>query len=167
MSNNYFESYSFEVPTTDPNVKKTKYSFSGPKDYIDSLKQKPIEIQSTQNYQGWSITSKGYANGVLKSTAEKMIGTRTIKIESIVSNKLPKFRKIELEEYDPYNPTSDVISYIESYDKQGKTDPNFTKIDERSDQPYERKYANSSIVSISDFLRDSEFEKMLHKIGDD
>jgi hypothetical protein len=163
---NLFESYSFEVPSTDPHKNKTKYSFSGPKEYIESLKQKPVEVQTTQNYQGWEITSKGYANGVLKSTAEKMIGTRTVKIESITSNKLPKFKPIELEEFDPYNPTDDVISFVEVYDKQGKTDPNFTKIDQESDKPYERKYANSSIISIADFLRDPEFEKMLSKIGD-
>jgi hypothetical protein len=163
----YFESYSFEVGSTDPHNNKTKYTFTGDNDYIKSVKQKPIEIQNTSSYQGWLITSKGYTNGVLKSTAEKMIATRTIKIESIVSNKLPKFRKIELEEYDPYNPTSDVISFIESYDQQGKTDPNFTKIDENSERPYERKYANSSIISISQFLRDPEFEKMLPKVGDE
>jgi hypothetical protein len=98
-----------------------------------------------------------------------MIGTRTIKIESIVSNKLPKFRVIELEsDYDPHNPEGDMTAnYVEVYNKEGKTDPQFANIDEQAEKPYERKYSNSSIISIPQFLRDPEFEKMLPKIGDD
>jgi hypothetical protein len=96
-----------------------------------------------------------------------MIGTRTVKIDTIVSNRLPKFKTIELEsDYDPYNPIGNAVSFVEVYDKQGKTDPQFTRIDEQQEHPYERKFGNSSIVSIEDFLRDPEFEKVLSKIGD-
>lgn len=164
MNNDYFANYSFEVPSTDLGNRGTKYSFTGPKDYIDSIKQKPVEVACTENVNGWLVESKGYGNGVLKTKAEKMLGTRIIKIESIISNKLPKFKPIELNEYSPYNPIGDIISFVEVYDKQARTDPNFVTIDEQAEQSYERKYGNSSIISVSDFLKDKEFEKMLKSL---
>ena len=167
----YFESYSFEVPTSDPNVKKQKYSFVGDKEYIQRLKSKPIEIQSTQNVNGWLVTSKGYDSGVLKQTAEKMIGSRVLKIESVQSNRLAKFKTIEMEsDYDPYNPVGEInANYVEVNDKQNRTNVEFTKIDSEAEEPYPKRFSNSSILSIAEFLHDKEFEKMLKyvKIGEE
>jgi hypothetical protein len=164
---NYFESYSFEVGSTDNNTRKTKYNFSGPSEYIDKIAAKPVQITNSYDLDDWSVQSKGFGDGVLRTTAEKMIGTRTIKIDSVVSNKLPKFRVVELEsDYDPHNPIGNIVSFVEVYDKKGNTDSQFTKLDEQQEKPYERRFSNSSIVSIRDFLRDKEFEKMLSKIGD-
>jgi hypothetical protein len=150
----------------DPNRRKTKYTFQGPRDYIDSLKQKPVEIQNTQNVNGWLVTSKGYDSGVLSLKAEKQIGSRTIKIESIQSNKLPKFKTIELEsDYDPFNPVGDVsANYCEVADKQNRINVEFTKIDSEAEQPYQKRFNNSSVLSIAEFLHDKEFEKMLRSI---
>ena len=165
---NYFESYSFEVQSTNPHKNKTKYTFTGDRDYVQKLRQKPVEIQCTQNYQGWLITSKGYDNGILRIIGEKMIGNRTIKIESVQSNKLPKFSTIQMEsDYSPYDPVGDVnANYLEVNDKQNTTNAEFTKIDAQAEQPYQKRFSNSSILSIAEFLHDKEFIKMLPKIGD-
>jgi hypothetical protein len=158
------------VQSTDPNNNKTKYTFTGDNDYIKSLKQKPVEIQNTQNVSGWLVTSKGY-DSVLKITAEKQLGTRTMKIESIQSNKLPKFKTIEMaEDYSPYNPVGDVnANYVEVADRQNRTNVEFTKIDSEAEEPYQRKFGNSSIFSIAEFLHDEQFNKMLKslKIGEE
>jgi hypothetical protein len=163
---NYFESYSFEVPSTDPKVKKQKYTFSGDQEYIRKLKSKPVEIQNTQNVNGWLVTFKGYDNGTLKITAEKMIDTRTIKIESIQSNRLSKFKVIQMEEdYSPYDPVGDTnANYIEINDKQNKTNVDFTQIDSKSEDPYQKCFSNSSILSIAEFLHDEQFNKMLKSV---
>jgi hypothetical protein len=60
-----------------------------------------------------------------------------------------------------------IAQFVEINDKKSRTDPNFTKVDVQQEEPYERKYGNSSIVSIKDFLRDEQFLKMISKIGGD
>lgn len=166
MSNDYFSSYSFEVQSTDPNSGKTKYSFTGPKDYIDKLRAKPVQITNNYTVNGWSVQQFGFSDGTLKSKAEKMQGAKTIKIETITPNKLAKFIKIEIDtDYNPYMPLADTVSYVEVSDRLGKTNAEFTKIDTEADQPYQRRFSNSSILSIAEFLHDKEFESMIKEVG--
>jgi hypothetical protein len=161
---NYFESYSFEVPSTDANTKKQKLTFSGPADYIQGLKSRPVEVTTTKTVNGWMITSKAFDNGLLKHTAEKMLDNRQIKIESIQQS-LPKFRTIEVDSYDPYNPTQSNYSYVELNDKRDRVSLEFQKLNEESEQMYERKYNKSSIISVSELVQDTEFENLLKEVS--
>jgi hypothetical protein len=161
----YFESYSFEVGSTSPNRNKTKYSFVGPADYIQGLKSKPVEVTTTKTVDGWTITSKAFDNGILKHVAEKMLDNRQIKIESIQQNQLPKFRTIEIDSYDAYNPTESNYSYVEVNDKRDRVSPEFQKLNEESEQLYEKRYPKSSIISVSELVHDTEFEKILKGVS--
>ena len=165
MSSKYFESYSFEVPGKDANTRKQKLMFSGPADYIQSLKSKPVEITTTKTVDGWNITSKAFDNGILKHTAEKMLDNRQIKIESIQQNKLTKFRTIEVDSYDPYNPTQSNYSYVEINDKMDRVSQEFQKLNEESEQLYEKRFSKSSIISVSELVQDTEFEKLLKEVS--
>jgi hypothetical protein len=161
---NYFESYSFEVPT-DSNSGKTKYSFTGPKEYIDKIRAKPVQITNSYTVNGWAVQQFGFDDGTLKNKAEKMQGVKTIKIETVTPNRLAKFIKIEIEgDYNPYMPLADTVSYVEVSDRQNRTNAEFTKIDSESEQPYQRRFSNSSILSIAEFLHDKEFESMLKSV---
>jgi hypothetical protein len=161
---NYFESYSFEVPNSGNS--KTKYNFRGPKEYIDKLRAKPVQITNSYTINGWLIQQFGFSDGTLKSKAEKQEGVKTIKIETITPSKLAKFTKIEIEgDYSPYMPLADNVSYVEVSDRQNRTNVEFTKIDSEAEQPYQRRFSNSSILSIAEFLHDKEFELILKEIG--
>lgn len=162
---NYFESYSFEVPSTDRSTRKTKYSFSGPKEYIDRLKERPVRITNNYSVNGWTVQQFGFSDGTVKSIAEKQQGVKTIKIETVTPNKLAKFIKIEIDgDYDPTMPLADTVSYVEVSDRQNKTNVEFTKIDSEAEEPYQRKFGNSSILSIAEFLHDKELESLLKSI---
>lgn len=159
---NYSESYSFEVPTDSNSSNKTKYSFTGPKEYIDKLRAKPVQVTNSYTLNGWAVQQFGFDDGTLKSKAEKTQGVKTIKIETVTPNRLAKFIKIEIEgDYNPYMPLADTVSFIEVSDRQNKTNVEFTKIDSEAEQPYQRRFSNSSISSIAEFLHDKEFESLL------
>lgn len=160
--NNVFSSYSFEVPSTDPNRGNTKYSYRGPQEFIDKLRAKPVEITHSYTVNGWTVQQFGYSDGTLKSKAEKQDGIETLKIEKITPNRLAKWIKIEIEgDYDPTWPVAGTVSWVEVSDKQNRTNAEFTKIDEQAEEIYQRRFGNSSILSLAEFLYDSRFESML------
>lgn len=161
--NKYFESYSFEVPGSGNS--RTKYNFRGPAEYINKLKAKPIEVTNSYTVNGWTVQQIGYEDGTLKSKAERQQGVETLKIEKITPRKLAKFLKIEIEgDYNPYMPLADTISWVEVSDRQNRTNVEFTKIDSEAEQPYQKRFSNSSIISISEFLHDKEFEKIIKSV---
>lgn len=167
MSSKYFESYSFEIPG-DSNTRKQKLTFTGPHDYIESLRQKPIEITSAKNVNGWYIKSKGYSDGTVRITAEKNDGNKTLKIEQITPNTLDRFVQIEIDDYSPYDSTEFTSNtrFVEVSNKEGKSSPEFEKINEQSEKQYERRLGSkSSIIEISNFLYDAEFEKILKEVS--
>jgi hypothetical protein len=165
MSSKYFECLSFEIGSTDKHRGNTSYTITGDKEYIDKIRSKPVQLTTSYTLNGWLVLQYGYSDGTLKSTAEKMQGVKTIKIETITPKKLSKFIKIEIEgDYNPYMPLEDNASYVEVSDRLGKTNAEFSKIDSQAEQPYQRKFSNSSILSIEEFLRDTEFESLLKEV---